>query len=198
MIIDSSFPIIDYECNKQNQMLKENYCVVIKGRVCTPVCIMTWRREALSAASSFGHVPLVIWLGASVGHRVIKMTLFTGAKLCCDCEFTITSPAPAAHMASIFQRMYVVGIAMRSHHHFISINSYARVEGLWVFHWVIRINHDPRLFSACILKIWGVWNVVSVPVAKLGNVMRMLLSWRRGLGIKTYSHLCFAKKCFPR
>lgn len=177
--------------NRDKGKLNENYRVVTKGRVCSPLCIMAWWREALNATASFGHVPLVV-------HRVIKMTLFTGAKLCCDCEFTITSPAPAAHMASIFQRMYVVGIAMRSHHHFISINSYARVEGLWVFHWVIRINHDPRLFSACILKIWGVWNVVSVPVAKLGNVMRMLLSWRRGLGIKTYSHLCFAKKCFPR
>ena len=170
MIIDSSFPIIDYECNKQNQMLKENYCVVIKGRVCTPVCIMTWRREALSAASSFGHVPLVIWLGASVGHRVIKMTLFT-AKLCCDCEATITSPAPGTHMASIFQRISAVGIAMTKPS---SLHQHERVQSPWIFHWVIRIYHDPRLFSSCMLKICSVRNVVGVPVAKLGNVIRML------------------------
>lgn len=145
--------------------------------------IIKWR-EALSATACFGHVPLVIWLGTCVGNRVIKMTLFTCKP---SCDSTLTSPEPVMHMswwsmvpqhptmASIFRRTLDVGVAM----HFISINIFSNSrEGLWIFHWIIRIHHDPilNLFSACMLEICGVWNVVIVPVSKLGNV-RMLLSW---------------------
>lgn len=149
--------------NRDKGKLNENYRVVTKGRVCSPLCIMAWWREALNATASFGHVPLVV-------HRVIKMTLFT-AKLCCDCEATITSPAPGTHMASIFQRISAVGIAMTKPS---SLHQHERVQSPWIFHWVIRIYHDPRLFSSCMLKICSVRNVVGVPVAKLGNVIRML------------------------
>jgi len=163
-------------------MVWGNYRFFIKGRVSTLVCIMTWRREALKAASSFGYVPLVIWF---VAHWVLEMSLFTH-KLCC--QATITSSAPDTHMSlsvvsqspkpSIFQRISLVGIPIRTHH-FISINHIFTnshiLEGIRVFHWVIRIHHPPTLFSACMLEVCSVWNVVTVPVPKLGNVMRMLL-----------------------